>query len=313
VTKLAKEYEAAVIGGGPAGITAAVQLARSDWKVVLFEPEQLGGLLLNANLVENYPSGIGPVPGRELAGMFRSHLERFNVDTKQEKIDDISISDDLRIDLKAHSQTHSVRAVIIATGTIPKPILLPGLENVKSNQICYDIKDLKPLPENKKFVVVGGGDAAFDYALQLARNKNKGTILVRNKEPNCLKLLERRVSEKSALIEVKLDADVEKIENEAGSEKVNIYYKSESGGGKLKSDNLLVAIGRTPNDLLIKRLSEKLTNSIRTELNGKTNIPGLYLAGDIIGGSYRQVGIAVGSGLRTAMMVDKFLAGDELK
>jgi thioredoxin reductase (NADPH) len=313
VTKLLNEYDTAIVGGGPAGITAAVQLARSDWRVVLFEPGELGGLLLNANLVENYPSGLGSVPGRELAGMFSSHLKRFSVDAVTEMVEDISISDDGRFQLKGQSDSWSVRAVIIATGTIPRLIELPGLESLNSVQMCYDIKTLKPLPESNKFCVVGGGDAAFDYALQLARNKNKGTILVRNKEPNCLKLLERRVAEKSGLIEVKLEAEVEKIECEAGSEKVNIYYKSAGSGGKLKVDNFLVAIGRSPNDSLLKRLSEKLTNPIRTELNEKTNIPGLYLAGDIIGGSYRQVGIAVGSGLRTAMMVDQFLAGDERK
>ncbi|UCH90013.1 MAG: NAD(P)/FAD-dependent oxidoreductase [Thermoplasmata archaeon] len=308
------KYDLAVVGGGPAGITAAVQACRSDLKVALFEADKLGGLLHNANLVENYPSGRNKISGIELVEVFKNHLENFPVELVFDEITAVELGGDNQFELKGRADNYTAKAVIVAAGTVPNKLKIPGMESVRPERIHYEVKSLQPIPEGKSYVIIGGGDAAFDYALQLARYKGQITILVRADFASCLPLLERRVREKNDCITLQYQAEVVRVEEDEASGKMAVYFKSAGSEQEvLEVDFLLIAVGRKQNSSLIETLSHKGTHSIRTELNGKTNIPGLYLAGDIMRGSYRQVGIAVGDGLRAAMMAAEYLRGVENK
>jgi alkyl hydroperoxide reductase subunit F len=260
-------------------------------------------------MVENYPMGQAGIGGPELVEIFQNHLERFDIDILKEEIFGIETSDETEFILRGRNESYRTRSVIVATGTEPKKIEIPGMSTISKDRIYYEIKYLLPIPQDKRFVIIGGGDAVFDYALQLIRNKGKVTIMVRGPEVTCLPLLSKRVSDNKDSITVEQNAQVLRVEEAESNRELIVHYENPSGQSKLNADYLMIAIGRVPNDHLLKAFSQKSSCTIRTELNGKTNIPGLYLAGDIISGSYRQVGIAVGDGLRAAMMAAEFLKG----
>ena len=300
-----EDFDVAVIGGGPAGMTAAVQVYRSDLSVVLFERDNLGGLLHNANLVENYPTGT------ELVEVFKSHMGKFDIDVRMEDVLELQRTEDGLFYLKSDENEYSSRAVILATGTVHKKIELDGLEKIPKALVYYEIKEIHPLPEGKSFVILGGGDAVFDYSLQLQRNNNRVTILVRSIKPHCLTLLKRRVEGKESEIEVFYNTKVDRIEEDRSNSKLNIIYSIDDVEKKLEFDYLLIAIGRKPNDSLLRIPALDFDFDLLNSVHGKTNIPGLYLAGDIKSGLYRQVGIAVGSGLLAAMMAARYIGGAE--
>lgn len=304
------DYDLAVVGGGPAGITAAIQASRSDLKVALFEKDRLGGLLLNANLVENYPVGEPGISGPDLVKIFEEHLGRFRIEVIKDEITGVARMDDAGFELEGNDGIYSARALVLATGTIPKELDIEGAGNIRPGRIYYELRDIHPLEEERSYGIIGGGDAVFDYSLNLLKYKSKVTILVRAGSPDCLPLLKRRVEEHKNSIDVRYNTVVQKLEEDDISGNLALHLESVNGSDRILVDYLMIAIGRTQNDSLLHDFIDSSGEALGTTLNTKTNIPGLYLAGDIRSGSYRQVGIAVGDGLRAAMMAAEYLAGD---
>jgi len=308
-----KPYDVAIVGGGPAGMTAAVQAYRSDMSVVLFEKKELGGLLHNANLVENFPAERTPLSGPELVKVFESHLKKFDIEVRMEEVQVIGRTNEGLFKLESSINIYFSRVVILAAGTVPKEIKLEGMENISKGRVFFEIKDLYPLPENKEFVLIGGGDAVFDYSLQLQRFNNKVTILVRSEKPKCLSLLKRRVEQKEKEIRVFYGTDIGYIDEDKNSSKLKVNFRTDGKENELSFDFLICAVGRKANDILLKTPGLGFDFELLNPVNGKTNIPGLYLAGDIKSGLYRQVGIAVGSGLMAAMMAARYIAGADIR
>ena len=282
-------FQVAIIGAGPAGITAAIQLKRYGIPFVLLEKERVGGLLWNANLVENYPGFPAGVSGPKLIGLMEKQMERIGVKVVFEEILRVTIDaskNDYQI--KTPTKTYTSSYLIIASGTQPKPfpILIPEKAQGK---VFSDIYHLLGVRE-KQIVIVGGGDAAFDYALNLVKRGNFVTILNRRVDVKCLKLLWERVVAESA-IEYRAEASVRRValdETLSGTDRLEVRLEA---GESLKADYLLFAIGRVPK---LDFLSDELVNQ---------NVKGLYLVGDVKNGQYRQAAIAAGEGLRAAMQI----------
>lgn len=306
-------HDLLIIGGGPAGITAAVQAVRSDLSVAVIERDRLGGLLLNANLVENYPMESPSKTGRDLAEVFKKRLDDFKIETIKDEIVKLVRTGNGEFELTGKIGSYTSRSVIIATGTVPKLIDIPGSDECCKKRTYYELRDMHPLPEGKSFVIIGGGDAAFDYALQLSRYEGRSTILVRGSRTSCLPLLYRRAEGAGETISVIFNAEVKSMDYNKDEEKIIVSVSIGGTIKKIHADYMITAVGRKQNDKLLRDFSAETETEIIKELNGKTNIPGLYLAGDIIHGSYRQVGIAVGDGIRAAMMAFEFIERDDSK
>ena len=181
--------DVAIIGAGPAGLSAAVQLKRYNTDILLFEKNLVGGLLRNANLVENYPGFGDGSSGIELVEQFSRHLDKTGLKVNYEEVKEIDYSKD-KFFVKTNNKNTACKIVVIATGT--KPQKIPGLKITE--EICklifYEIYPILKV-QNKNIAIIGAGDAAFDYALNLARF-NKVTILNRGNETSCLSLLWER-------------------------------------------------------------------------------------------------------------------------
>jgi thioredoxin reductase len=284
-----RTHEVVIIGAGPAGIMAAIQLKRSGISPVLLEKEQVGGLLLNANLVENYPGFPEGVTGEEFVKLMVRHLEYTGIEVEFGEVKTLSYGSELFL-IGEGNGTLSARRVVVASGTraiIPDDI--PFSPSLLGCKIFSEVKDV-PLSNGCKVAVVGGGDCAFDYALNLVSKGCEVSILHRGDRPKALKLLVDRV-------EKWFDADyipgvvIKEISKGETGLRLHIVKNVER---ILEVDFLLLAVGREPQDSF-------LSHEIREDLESGREIEGLYFAGDVRRGFMRQSGIAVGDGLMAAM------------
>ncbi len=278
-----------VIGAGPAGIAAAIQLQRYGIPVVLFEKERIGGLLWNANLVENYPGFPNGVAGPKLVTLFEKQLQRTGVEVVFDEVRTLDMAENSPI-AETCSNTYRPRVVMVASGTKPSPFPLEIPANVR-NRVFSTVYPLSKA-RGKHAVIVGAGDAAFDYALNLSR-RNTVTILNRNGETQCLPLLWARARACAAISYRDRIAVRQVTASEAGS---GLIVQCESGGAEstVAADYVIFAVGREPQ---VNFLSARVTERERALLEHGQ----LYYIGDVKNGLLRQTAIAVGDGLRAAM------------
>lgn len=296
--------DAAVVGAGPCGVAAAVQLKRSGFAPFLFERGGVGGLLRNANLVENYPGFPGGITGEALCRLLEQHLEQAGVDViRGEVVDAAGVAGGYALKTRS-GRTVTSRTLIVATGTRPLTGLLKEPDALKGRLVFYEAADVVVDREGMRVLIVGGGDAAFDYALNLARRGATVTV-IRRGDARCLPLLAERVAEHPAIDELAGAAvlSITEVETEGGTPAVRVRIADPDGVRELDARALLVACGREPENALLRRLarSGKIANHLS---------PDLYAGGDVTRGLFRQAGIAVGDGLLAAMAAAKFLRGE---
>ncbi len=296
--------EVAVVGGGPAGCGAAIQLTRYGLRTIVFEKNRVGGLLLNAHLVENYPGFPEGIGGLELAGLFVDHLSRLDVDVRKTEVVRLEGGDETGgrsegVKIVTDQGSLRARAVIIATGTRAKRLSIPVAENAHG-RVFYEIHPILNV-HSKTIAVVGAGDAAFDYALNLASRRNEVVILNRSSKRSCLPLLfTRAIAEQK--ISYEEDAEVVKVDFSDG--RLLLHCRQAGDERRLPIDFMVVAVGRVPE---MGCIPEK----VRTELAPLERKGRLHLVGDVMRGHYRQTAIAVGDGLYAAMRICDSLKGDE--
>ena len=275
-----------IIGAGPAGMTAAIQLKRYDIPFVLLEKERVGGLLWNANLVENYPGFPAGVSGPKLIGLMEKQMKRIGMEVVFDEVMRVANKTNKKLYIiNTKTKNYSTQHLIIASGTQPKPLplFIPADSEARVFSDIYPLLDVY----EKRIAIVGGGDAAFDYALNLVKRRNFVTILNRGAEVKCLGLLwERSMAEPSITYRAETSVREVAFDKTAGRLQVQL-----DAGESLEVDYLLFAIGRVPQ---IDFLSDELVNQ---------NIEGLYFVGDVKNGLYRQAAIAAGDGLRAAMQI----------
>jgi len=284
-----------IIGAGPAGLATAFQLKRNGIHPMVFERAALGGLLLNANLVENYPGFPRGISGPELVKLFASQANYLGIEILFEEILAVDYAQGLfRSSTSQNSYLSTV--CVIATGTGPQTFTdIPIPESLKA-RIFYEVYPLLNV-SGKCVVIVGSGDAAFDYGLNLSRS-NQVVILNRGDTPKCLRLLWERV-QNVASITYHSNTIVSHLA-ESADRKLLIHCDGPSGGLQLYADYLVGAIGRYPQmDCLSERLKQRISE---LEKRGV-----LYLIGDVKNGMYRQTSIAVGDGVLAAMKICRHL------
>ncbi len=286
-----KVEQVIIIGAGPAGLATAIQLKRYGVHPLLFERAQVGGLLRNANLVENYPGFPVGISGMDLVDLFMLQAQNLCIEVTYEEVIELSYDHGL-FHAKTAKKNYASRLAIIATGT--KPLRFPYLAIPEdlTDRVFYEVYDLLQ-SESKHIVIVGSGDAAFDYALNLSR-KNRITILNRGEQPKCLPLLWERAQKVSA-ITYRNNTEVCQLTKDS---KVGMLLdcRTPAGGIQYHADYLVGAIGR---EARLDCFSEKFLQQVRVlEEQGI-----LYMIGDVKNGIYRQTSIAVGEGVMTAMKI----------
>ena len=282
-----------IVGAGPAGLAAAVQLRRYGRTMHILEAARPGGLLWNANRVENYPGFANGVSGPTLARMFVRQLGAERI-TRQAVLELRWEADCFRA--VTSQGVYTGRTAVIASGTKPRPLSGFAIPEELRGRVSYEVAGLLTV-NGQRVIIVGSGDAAFDYALSLGR-RNSVIILNRGERVKCLPLLWDRAQACTA-IQYRPNTTIQRLVSsvEGG---MTVECSSSSGQMIFQADTLIGAIGREPqidfvSGPLLERMADFETRGI------------LHLVGDVKNGIFRQSAIAVGDGIRAGMRIHQVL------
>ena len=290
-----------IVGAGPAGTAAAVQCHRLGFTPLLLDRAGLaGGLVENAYSIENYPGLPRPLSGPGFAESLRAHLERFGLPVDRAEVARIMRNGE-RFSVKHDGGDLHARAVILASGTEPDRADLAGENELEGEQVFYEVRCLlRRHPKPRDVIVVGGGEAACDYALTLAAAGASVHLVVRSDSLKARGKLACAMEQSSA-IRVSYETRCERI---TASPLFTVRLRNSATGSVMDQspDALLVAVGRRSTG---PRLLEPLGVPMADCVAGL--LPGLFIAGDARIGSLGQIGMAVGDGIRAAAAAVAFL------
>lgn len=290
-----KTEDVVIIGAGPAGIATAIQLKRWGLNPVLLEKKHVGGLLVNANLVENYPGFPGGIAGIDLVELMKSHLENVGAVVTMNRV--FQLDYDKNFIIETSDERYRSKFVVTASGTKPKPFDGFEISPDVADRVGYEVYPIAGV-EGKRIAVAGAGDAAFDYALNLARG-NEVFVVNRGDVTKCLPLLWNRVRDVAG-ITYHENTQIQAIAKSENG--VILTCEDEQGDWELAVDYVIFAIGRMAQlGFLSERLKQKAS-----VLEGEGL---LHFVGDVKNDIYRQTSIAVGDGVRAAMKICEKLQG----
>ncbi|MBD0414586.1 thioredoxin-disulfide reductase [Oryzicola mucosus] len=316
----AKHAPVLIIGSGPAGYTAAIYAARAMLKPMLISGMQQGGQLMITTDVENYPGFADAIQGPWLMDQMRAQAEHVGTEMVHDLITEVDL--DVRpFRLKSDSGTeYTCDALIVATGAQAKWLGLPSEQLFQGFGVSACATCDGFFYRNKDVVVVGGGNSAVEEALYLSNLAKTVTIVHRRDHFRSERILQERVFAKEN-IKVVWDAVVEEIVGQPAQKPLppsvnGVRLRNVHTGAvtEMATDGVFVAIGHAPSvELFVGKLKQKPNGYLWTAPDStRTNVPGVFAAGDVTDDIYRQAVTAAGMGCMAALEAEKYLAGMEV-
>ena len=302
--------ELIIIGGGPAGYTAALYAARANLRPLVIEGFQWGGQLMITSDVENYPGYPDGVMGPAMMQDFRRQAERFGAEFLTDDVTRVDFSE-RPFGVYVGDEEFRAEAVIVATGANARQLGLPSEVQLQGRGVSYCAVCDAAFFREKEVVVVGGGDSAMEEAAYLAKFASKVTLVHRREEFRASQIMVDRAAANDA-IEFVLNTVVEDVLGGETGKVTGVRLRNilTDEVWDVPADGLFVAIGHDPNTSLFVDWLEHddagylITRGKTTE----TNIPGVFAAGDVPDHVYRQAVTAAGSGCMAALDAERFLA-----
>ncbi|WP_238692425.1 thioredoxin-disulfide reductase [Rothia koreensis] len=302
-------HDIAIIGSGPAGYTAAVYAARANLQPVVFASSvAAGGDLMTTTEVENYPGFIEGIQGPELMANMQQQAERFGADIQYEDVDSVELEGEVKKITLQDGTVHWAKAVIISTGSEYRKLGLDDETRLSGHGVSWCATCDGFFFKDKPIAVVGGGDSALEEALFLTNFASNVTIIHRRDSLRASEIMQERALNNPKITFI-WDSAVVGIEGEAKTEALQVENLKSGLTQRLEVDGLFVAIGSDPRTDLVKDQLE-LTPEGTIAVNGrssKTNVPGVFAAGDVIDPTYRQAITAAGSGCVAAIDAQHYL------
>jgi thioredoxin reductase (NADPH) len=298
-----------IIGGGPAGYTAALYTARANLSPLVIEGFNWGGQLMITSDVENYPGYADGILGPAMMADFRRQAERFGAEFVT---DDVTRVDFSEAPFRVYVGDHEYRAdsIIVATGASARQLGLPSERTLQGRGVSYCATCDGAFFRDKVVAVVGGGDSAMEEATFLTRFARKVVIIHRRNEFRASPIMVDRARENEK-IELVLNAVVDEVLGEGGGHVSGLRLRDTTTGelSEIEVDGLFVAVGHDPNTgLFLDWLDHDEAGYLVTEPRStRTNIPGVFASGDVQDHTYRQAVTAAGSGTMAALDAQRWL------
>ena len=293
------ETDLVIVGGGPAGLTAGIYAVRSGLKTAVIERGALGGQVATTPVVENYP-GFTQVGGKALVDIMVSHALEYVQIFQGEEVIDIQPGDPITI--TTSRRRFESRAVLLATGASHRHLGVPGESRLSGRGVSYCSTCDGPLFKGGKVIMVGGGNSAVTEALHLHHIGVQVTLVHRQDSLRAQEHLTKNLFENQ--IPILWNTEVKEIRGTRGVEDVLLLNNQTGETTALETEGVFIAIGYKPEVGLVKKLGVELTEDgfIKRDSRHRTNIPGIYSAGDVEGG-YKQIVTAAGMGSEAAMAI----------
>jgi len=305
-------YDVIIVGSGPAGLSAGLYAARAKMKTLILERAKVGGQIVTTDEVANYPGSIEEATGPSLIARMEKQADSFGVERKKDSIKEVDFSGKIKV-LKSEKVEYRAKTVIIATGAAPRRIGCPGENDLIGKGVSYCATCDADFFQDLEVFVIGGGDAAIEEAMYLTRFARKVTIVHRRDELRAAKSIQEKAF-KNPKIEIMWNSVVHEIKGNGMVEsavfkntktsELHEYFASEEDG----TFGIFVFVGFLPiNDIFKDIINTSQSGYIITDDSMRTNIEGVFAAGDIREKSLRQVVTATADGAIAAVMAEKYI------
>jgi thioredoxin reductase (NADPH) len=299
------DFNAIIIGGGPAGLTAGLYLCRGGWRTLLIEKETVGGYIMNIDLIENYPGFPGGVVGSQLGMEMKQQAVKYGLKTERNEVVMLDSSTENITVSCADGTVYTASVVIISGGSVPKKLEVPGEAKLSGNGVISCAFCDGARFKDQVVAVIGGGDSGLSGALYLAKIASKVTVIEALPELTATAILRDRVKE-NRKIDVRTGVKVSSILGESTVEGIEVEEKGKKI--TLKTDGVLVQVGLDPNtDYLEGVVPLDRQHQVVVNTFMETEVPGIFAAGDIRSQSPGQVSTAVGDGAVAAVSAQQYL------
>lgn len=304
-------HELIIVGSGPAGYTAAIYAARAQLAPLVFEGGAYGGALMTTTDVENYPGFKDGIMGPDLMEEMRAQAKRFGADLRQKDVEAVNLSGEIKT-VTVGGTTHSARAIILAMGAEPRYQNVPGEQELLGRGVSSCATCDGFFFRDQDIAVVGGGDTAMEEATFLTRFARSVTVVHRRDQLRASKIMQDRAFANEK-IKFAWNSEVVDIHGEDRVTGIRLRDTQTGEERELSVGGLFIAIGHDPRSSLFEgqlELDDQGYIKVAAPTT-KTNIPGVFAAGDVVDHIYRQAITAAGMGCSASIDAERWLAEQE--
>lgn len=304
-------YDVIIIGEGPAGLSAGLYASRARLKTLILEKEKAGGQIVTTDEVANYPGSIENATGPTLTARMADQAKEFGAERVLDTIVEVDFNDKIKV-LKGEKGEYQAKAIIIATGAVPRAIGCPGEKELVGRGVSYCATCDAAFFEDLEVFVVGGGDTAVEEGMYLSKFARKVTIVHRRDELRAAKSIQEKAFANEKMnfmwdtvpVEIKGDGIVESftVKNVKTDEITEIHADEDDG-----TFGIFPFIGFIPATTIFDGIIDLEGGYIPTDADMKTNVEGVFAAGDVRVKSLRQVVTATADGAIAATQAEKYI------
>ncbi|MDZ7319476.1 MAG: thioredoxin-disulfide reductase [candidate division KSB1 bacterium] len=304
--ELSDLYDVVILGGGPAGLTAAIYTARARLKTLVLEKKEIGGEAAATDVIENYPGFPEGINGHALAERMVQQAKRFGAEVYYGEVANLNLKSSPKT-LLIDGKPVSTQAIIIATGTSPKLLNVPGEKELKGRGVSYCATCDGPIYSGKDIAIIGGGNSGLQEGMFILKFVKSITLIEYLPKLNAEKILQEKFQSHQNTVTL-LNHQVLSINGTGKVESITVKDRATGEAKVIPVEGVFVYIGLIPNTELFKgQLELNQWGYIVTDEKLQASIPGVFVAGDVRDKGLRQVATAIGDGAVAAVSAEHFI------